>query len=170
MAGSFWISWADLPRFAGLNNDLAGYVSVHLDLGRGDRDVFHIGKTLGLGGVFLGEMKALAAAHESFRRMRTSLRLKSCRTIVSCRKVRSEPSRNDARRLGSRRKMSFDCVRLPIDAGTLMFGAMLEAIPIEMAADREYEIGFGLRKSPDRFHCRCVRTADRDREPESARR
>ncbi len=53
MYGGFFLDMqARLPDHAGLYNDLAAYVPPRLDLRTG-RDVFHIGATLGIGGMFL---------------------------------------------------------------------------------------------------------------------
>ncbi len=51
--GGFFLDvMARLAGRPGLNNDAAGYVPLDRDLGTG-RDVFHIGDSLGLGGIFL---------------------------------------------------------------------------------------------------------------------
>lgn len=147
--GGFFLDFMGRSAGApGLNNDLAGYVSVNRDLGVG-RDVFHIGKTLGLGGVFLRRdgkvfqppMNVPTYAHEPSPPVVPHYRVNSqgpLRAIV-------EATLDDWAPDG-------DMIRLRalyvIDAGASHVQCHVEAIPVKMAAGREYEIGVGLRELP----------------------
>jgi hypothetical protein len=148
--GGFFLDFmgrsAGLP---GLNNDLAGYVSVHLDLGAG-RDVFHIGKTLGLGGVFL---RRNGKVWQPPMNMPTYAHKPSPAVVPHYRVVSQGPLRAIVEATLDDWAPEEDVIQLrarySIDAGTSYVQCHLEAIPVKMAAGRAYEIGVGLRDLPD---------------------
>jgi hypothetical protein len=132
----------------GLNNDLAAYVPWRRDLGTG-RDVFHIGNTLGLGGIFLRRdgkvyrppMNVPDYAHKPSPEMVPHFRVIAqgpLRAII-------ETTLDDWR-------IANDLVRLKarysIDAGEGFVGCRFEVIPLQIAQGHEYEVGIGIRNLP----------------------
>jgi uncharacterized protein DUF4861 len=132
----------------GLNNDLAAYAPLRLDLGAG-RDVFHIGDSLGLGGVFLRRggkiyrppMNVPDYAHKPSPEMVPHYRVLAqgpLRAII-------ETTLDDW-------KIENDVVRLrarySIDAGEGFVRCLFEAIPVQIAQGHEYEVGIGIRDLP----------------------
>ncbi len=132
----------------GLNNDLAGYVSVRRDLGVG-RDVFHIGSTLGLGGVFLRRgnqvwqppMNVPDYAHKP-----------SPEAVPHYRVVTQGPLRAIVEATLDNWVVDGDAFRLralySIDQATSFVRCRVEAQGLQIAAGREYEIGTGVRDLP----------------------
>jgi hypothetical protein len=132
----------------GLNNDLAGYVSIHRDLGAG-RDVFHIGKTLGLGGVFL---RREGRVFQPPMNVPTYAHKPSPATVPHYRVISQGPLRAIVEATLDDWAPDGDIIRLraiyTIDAGASHVRCHVEATPVQMAAGRYYEIGVGLRELP----------------------
>ena len=143
----------------GLNNDLAGYVSVRRDLGVG-RDVFHIGSTLGLGGVFLRRgnqvwqppMNVPDYAHKP-----------SPEAVPHYRVVTQGPLRAIVEATLDNWVVDGDAFRLralySIDQATSFVRCRVEAQGLQIAAGREYEVGTGVRDLTGRV-CRRVGRPD----------
>lgn len=147
--GGFFLDFMGrLAGAPGLNNDLAGYVSVRGDLGTG-RDVFHIGATLGLGGVFLRRngkvfqppMNVPDYAHKP-----------SPAVVPHYRVVSQGPLRAIVEATLDDWDVDGDVVRLKavysIDAGMHHVQCRFEAAPVKIAAGHGYEIGAGVRELP----------------------
>ncbi|MBO0720326.1 MAG: DUF4861 family protein [Blastocatellia bacterium] len=129
----------------GLNNDLAAYVPLRLDLGTG-RDVFHIGDTLGLGGIYLRRggrvyrppMNVPDYAHKPSPEMSPHYRV-----------IAQGPLRAIVEATMDDWKIEDDLVRLKaqysIDAGESFVRCRFEATPVRVAPGHEYEVGIGIR-------------------------
>jgi hypothetical protein len=132
----------------GLNNDLAAYLPLRRDLGTG-RDVFHIGATLGLGGIFLRRdgkvytppMNVPDYAHKPSPEM-----------VPHYRVISEGPLRAIIETIVDDWQIENDLVRLKarysIDAGEGFVRCRFEAIPIQIAPGHEYEVGIGIRDLP----------------------
>jgi hypothetical protein len=147
--GGFFLDFMGRSAGApGLNNDLAGYVSVNRDLGVG-RDVFHIGKTLGLGGVFL---RRDGKVFQPPMNVPTYAHKPSPPVVPHYRVISQGPLRAIVEATLDDWAPDGDAIRLRalyvIDAGTSHVRCHVEAIPVKMAPGREYEIGVGLRELP----------------------
>jgi hypothetical protein len=133
---------------SGLNNDMAGYVPVFRDLGAG-RDVFHIGKTLGLGGVFLRRdgkvwqppMNVPTYTHKPPPVIVPHYRVISHGPLRAMVEATLDGWAPDGDQFRLRAIYS-------IDADTPVVRCHLEAIPVKMAAGHEYELGVGVRDLP----------------------
>jgi hypothetical protein len=132
----------------GLNNDLAGYVSIYRDLGAG-RDVFHIGKTLGLGGAFLRRngkiwqppMNVPTYAHKASPEVVPHYRVVAQGPIRAIIEARLDDWNLDGDVVGLRALYT-------IDAGESHVRCHVEATPVKMRTGLEYEVGFGIRQIP----------------------
>jgi hypothetical protein len=147
--GGFFLDFMGRPtgRF-GLNNDLAGYAGIRRDLGVG-RDVFHIGSTLGLGGIFLRRgdrvwqppMNVPDYAHKP-----------SPDIVPHYRVVSPGPLRAVVEAVLDNWTVDGDMFRLralySIDQGTSFVRCRVEARPLRISPDHEYQIGTGLRELP----------------------
>jgi|GEM_PF-1166654 len=132
----------------GLNNDTAAYIPVFSDLGTG-RDVFHIGNSLGLGGIFLRRadkvyqppMNIPDYAHRASPVMSPHYRI-----------IAQGPLRAMFETVLSDWTIDGDVVRLQaqysIDAGEPFIRCRFEAVPVQVAAGHEYEVGIGVRDLP----------------------
>jgi Domain of unknown function (DUF4861) len=132
----------------GLNNDLAAYVPLRRDLGTG-RDVFHIGDTLGLGGIFLRRdgkvyrppMNVPDYAHKP-----------SPEIVPHYRVIAQGPLRAIIETTLDGWKIENDLLRLKarysIDAGEGFVRCRFEVVPVRMAQGHEYEVGIGIRDLP----------------------
>jgi uncharacterized protein DUF4861 len=130
----------------GLNNDLAGYVSIYRDLGVG-RDVFHIGKTLGLGGVFLRRNEKV---WQPPMNVPTYAHKPSPDVVPHYRVVAQGPIRAIVEATLHDWNLDGDVIGLRalymIDAGESHVRCHVEATPIKMRTGIEYEVGFGVRQ------------------------
>lgn len=148
--GGFFLDFMGRPAGrTGLNNDLAGYVSIHRDLGTG-RDVFHIGRTLGLGGIFLRRgdkiyqppMNVPDYAHKP-----------SPEVVPHYRVISQGPLRAIVETTLDNWDLDGDIVRLraiySIDGGTSFVRCHFDATPVKIQAGHEYEVGVGVRHLPN---------------------
>lgn len=132
----------------GLNNDTAAYVPIWSNLGTG-RDVLHIGNSLGLGGIFLRRSDKLYQppmnipdyAHRPSPEMSPHYRV-----------IAQGPLRAMFEAVLSDWTIDGDVVRLralySIDAGEPFIRCRFEAVPVQVAAGHEYEVGMGIRDLP----------------------
>ena len=137
------------PGLSGLNNDLAGYVPVFRDLGAG-RDVFHIGGTLGLGGLFLRRngkvwqppMNVPSYAHKPSPPIVPHYKVISQGPLRAIVEATLDDWAPDGDRFRIRAVYS-------IDAGTSNVRCHVEIVPLEMAGSGgSYEVGIGVRELP----------------------
>ena len=150
MYGGFFLDFMGRSQgLSGLNNDLAGYVPVFRDLGAG-RDVFHIGSTLGLGGLFLRHngkvfqppMNVPSYAH------------KPSPLVVPHYKVISQgPLRAIVEATLDNWAPDGDTFRIravySIDTGTSHVRCHVEVVPLQvMPSGGDYEVGIGVRELP----------------------
>ena len=130
---------------AGLWNDAAAYVPIQRDLGTG-RDVLHIGNTLGLGGVFLRRNGKL---YQPPANVPTYAHKPSPDMVPRYRVLAQGPLRAIVEATLENWAIDGDIIRLrarySIDAGESIVRCRVGAIPVEVAKDREYEMGVGIR-------------------------
>ncbi|HZT31711.1 MAG TPA: DUF4861 family protein [Bryobacteraceae bacterium] len=133
----------------GLHNDLVGYLSIRRDFEEG-RDIFHVGETLGLGGIFLRREGQVYQppfnvpdyAHKPQPEMAPHYRVISrgpLRAIVEAALERWTVA-GDVFRLQA---------RYSIDAGEGFVRCRFEAVPVNVAPGHVYELGIGVRDLPD---------------------
>jgi pectinesterase len=132
----------------GLWNDAAAYVPIKRDLGTG-RDVFHIGSTLGLGGVFL---RRDGNVYQPPANVPTYAHKPSPEMVPHYRVLAQGPLRAVVEATLDNWELDGDVIRLrarySIDQGESFVRCHVEAVPVKVAAGREYELGFGIRDLP----------------------
>ncbi len=132
----------------GLHNDAAGYVPVRFDLGTG-RDVLHIGDSLGLGGIFL---RRDGKVYQPPMNVATYAHKPSPETVPHYRVIADGPLRAIIETTLSDWNVDGDLVtlktRYSMDEREPFVRCQFEAVPVRMAAGREYEIGVGVRDLP----------------------
>jgi uncharacterized protein DUF4861 len=131
---------------AGLWNDAAAYVPIQRDLGTG-RDVFHIGNTLGLGGVFL---RRNGKIYQPPANVPTYAHKPSPEMVPHYRVLAQGPLRAIVEATLDNWDIDGDLIRLwarySIDAGETIVRCRVEATPVKLAKDHEYEMGVGIRE------------------------
>jgi hypothetical protein len=150
MYGGFFLDMqARTANRPGLYNDLAAYVPIRLDLLTG-RDVFHIGDTLGLGGIFLRRgtrvyqppMNVPDYAHKLSPEM-----------VPHYRVIAQGPLRAIVEATLGEWIIDGDVVRLQarysIDQSESFVRCRVEAIPIAIQNGHIYEAGVGIRDLPE---------------------
>lgn len=147
--GGFFLDFMGrLAGHSGLNNDLTGYVSIHRDLGTG-RDVFHIGRTLGLGGIFL---KRDGKIYQPPMNVPDYAHKPSPEIVPHYRVISQGPLRAIVETTLDDWNIEGDIVRLKttysIDAATSFVRCRFEAVPINLQPGHEYEVGVGVRQLP----------------------
>lgn len=150
MYGGFFLDMqARLEGHFGLFNDLGAYVPPRLDLGTG-RDVFHIGATLGIGGLFMREGDHIFQppanvpdyAHKPSPAMVPHYRIVAngpLRAIVEATLDDWEIGRDRFRLRAS----------YAIDQGEPFVRCRVEVLPLRLDANSKYEVGIGVRELPD---------------------
>jgi len=132
----------------GLDNDLAAYVPPRLDVGIG-RDVFHIGDTLGLGGIYL---RRLDKVYQPPMNVPDYAHKPSPEMVPHYRIVADGPLRAIVESTLDDWAIGNDVIRLKaqysIDAGEAFVRCRFQAIPIRLEQDHEYELGVGIRDLP----------------------
>ena len=129
----------------GLWNDAAAYVPINRDLGTG-RDALHIGNTLGLGGIFL---RRNGKVYQPPANVPTYAHKPSPEMVPRYRVLAQGPLRAIVEATLENWAIDGDVVRLrarySIDAGESIVRCRVEAIPLKLAEDHEYEMGVGIR-------------------------
>jgi hypothetical protein len=129
----------------GLWNDAAAYVPIQRDLGTG-RDILHIGNTLGLGGVFL---RRDGKVYQPSANVPTYAHKPSPEMVPHYRVLAQGPLRAVLEATLANWAIDGDVVNLrarySIDAGERFVRCRVEAVPVKVAKDHEYEIGVGIR-------------------------
>jgi hypothetical protein len=129
----------------GLWNDAAAYVPIKRDLGTG-RDVFHIGSTLGLGGMFL---RRDGKIYQPPANVPTYAHKPSPEVVPHYRVLAHGPLRAIVEATLENWAIDGDVIRLrarySIDAGESIVRCRVEVIPVKIAKDHEYEVGVGIR-------------------------
>jgi len=132
----------------GLWNDAAAFVPIKRDLGTG-RDVFHIGNTLGLGGVFL---RRDGKVYQPPANVPTYAHKPSPEMVPHYRVLAQGPLRAIVEATLENWEIDGDLIRLrarySIDAGESVVRCRVEAIPVQLASGHEYELGVGIRDLP----------------------
>lgn len=133
----------------GLWNDAAAYVPIRRDLGTG-RDVLHIGATLGLGGIFL---RRDGKVYQPPANVPTYAHKPSPEMVPHYRIIAKGPLRAIVEATLDNWQIDGDVIRLrarySIDQRESLVRCHVEAIPLQVAAGREYELGVGLRDLPN---------------------
>ena len=129
----------------GLWNDAAAYVPIRRDLGTG-RDVLHIGNTLGLGGIFL---RRDGKVYQPPANVPTYAHKPSPEMVPHYRVLAEGPLRAIVEATLENWALDGDVIRLrarySIDEGESIVRCHVEATPVKVAKDHEYEMGIGVR-------------------------
>ncbi len=132
----------------GLNNDVAGYIPIRRDLGTG-RDVFHIGDSLGLGGIFLRRNGKL---YQPPMNVPTYAHKPSPGMVPHYRVISRGPLRAMIETVLEDWNLDGDLVNVTaqysIDAGEPFVRCRFHVDPLRIAPGHEYEIGAGIRDLP----------------------
>lgn len=144
--GGFFLDFMGRPAGrTGLLNGIAGYAGIRRDLGVG-RDVFHIGATLGLGGVFL--MRD-GKVYQPPMNLPTYAHKVTPEPAPHYRIVSQGPLRAEFETVLDAWEIDGDLIQLKgtytIDAGEPWVRCEVTAIPVRIAAGHRYEIGAGIR-------------------------
>ena len=147
--GGFFIDvMARSPGHPGLFNNLAGYFAYHKSWATG-RDVFHIGDTLGLGGLFL---RRDGVAYRPPLNMPDYAHKPQAEVVPRYRVVADGPIRAIAEVRLDRWVVGEDEVdllaRYSIDAGDAFTRCWIQVLPRRVVADHVYEVGVGIRELP----------------------
>ena len=132
----------------GLWNDAAAYVPIRRDLGTG-RDVLHIGNTLGLGGIFLRRDGKL---YQPPANVPTYAHKPSPEMVPHYRVLAQGPLRAIVEATLENWEIDGDVIRLRARIRLMrarrIVRCRVEAIPMKVAKDHEYEMGVGVRDLP----------------------